>query len=420
MTGIRWGIYVSVVMLLSILSGIGSEASADEELQIGIPDYPRRIKRELPPLPADREISLGILKVHPMFHTKVEYDDNIRLSNNNDREDVIFTQAPGIGAEMKFGDHRLEGAYGAEIRNFAKDSEENAVDHLAHALLEFDFDELTVQIQDSFEKSTGRLFSETSARDRVLINSVEVAGRYDRPKWAAEVGWRHNTVLHSIPPLERNDLDEDMLAFLAGYKILPKTLLLIETDIGWIYYERPDTNADQDYWQILAGLQGEPTEKITLTALIGFQDRQLGDVRGQGPQNDFDGVVVESDVRYRLSDNDIYRFGYNRSVRHSTFSDNSWYRQDKMFTSYSKRFFGKWVATPRLGWQFNDYPEAATIGGATKRRDDHYWIASFELRYEIQEWLSAEAAYRFRGRDSNFETLDFESNRFSFGINFAY
>jgi hypothetical protein len=378
------------------------------------------VRKELPELVKEDRLKVGILNLHPSFVTKVEYDDNIKLRKTDEIEDVIFTQTPSIGGQVKLGDHKIEGGYGMEIVEFVKEQEENTVNHLAHGLAELNFKDFRLTVEDALEKTTNRLFSETSARDTVLLNTVDVLGRYDRPHWAAELGWRHNTVDHRTPEFESNDYNEDVLAALGGYKIFPKTLLLGEVEIGLNYYDKNDRNADQDYIQLLGGIRGDLTEDITVTAKIGWQGRQLDKVEGEGPQTDFDGIVVNSDLIFRVTSSDTFRLSYIRTVRTSSFQGNSWYREDRVSASFRKRFWKKWFLTPIASWQFNDYPEAAVISGENRRRDDHFWQAGVSLQYKIQEWLWTGVRYNFRVRDSNFDSLDHESNRVVYDITLLF
>ncbi len=396
-----------------------AQSVAEDQLEIGLPDFPRRIQRNLPPLKPEQEIKYGILKLHPAFKTEVEYDDNIKLKPNDKTEDVIFTQTPALGIETKLGDHRLELGYGMEINSFAKNQEENSINHMANALVELNFNDFQLTAQDLFEKTTSRKFSEVSQRDRLLLNTVEVMGRYDRPMWALETGWRHNTLRHLINSLDTNDLGEDVIAVLGGYKILPKTLLLVENDIGMIRYRRGG-KPDQNYWQIFGGIRGEVTEKFTATAKLGFQRRRVDEISGQGTSSNFYGIVSNVDFLYRLNDFQSLRFTYLRTVKPSTFTNNQWLRQDRIFLSYNHRFLRKWVLTPEVGWQLNAYRDQATVAGITKMRSDKFWEAAIELRYEIQEWLSTGLAYRFRSRNSNMDPLDFNNNRVSLDVTLAY
>lgn len=416
----RTGRVVLAVFLLWLMGAGPAGWTAEDELNIGIPDFPRRISRDLPELRPEQEINLGILEVHPMFKSVVEFDDNITLSNEDEKKDVIFTETPAIGTEMKLGDHRLEAVYGMEIVTFAKEEEENAINHLASGLLELNFDELTIIAQEAVEKATSRRFSETSERDELLINTVEILSRYDRPKWAAEFGWRNNIIDHRSDVSDVNDYKENVLVVLAGYKILPKTLMLVETDIGWVKYDEPVRNPDHLYWQIFGGFRGKPTDKMAMTAKLGFQGRDIDDVPGIGRSSDFDGLVANFDFLFNPTESDTFRLGYLRTVRTSTFADNSWYRQDKIYTSYSKSFYRKWILTPRFGWQLNAYPEHGVSRGVSKLRRDDFWQAGIELRYKIQEWLSTGLAYKFRARNSNADPLDFGNNRVTFDVTFAY
>ena len=408
----------SLWLFLGCLALAGATSYAAEELRIGVPDLPRRVQAELPKLKPEQRIEFGILRLHPSFQTSYEFDDNITLAESDPKSDSIFTQTLGLIGEANVGDQHFEGGYGAEIVNFVKDHEENAVNHMGYAATDLLFGDFSITLKDLFEKTTGRLFDETSARDRFFINTVDTLARYDRPRWAAETGWRHNTILHS-DAFKANDYNEDILAILAGYKVFPKTLFLVETDLGKVEYYRAGS-ANQEYWQIFGGVRGEVTNRITAAAKIGFQDRQLGDVPGQGSQTDYEGIVADADISYQHSDTQSTRLTYQRTVRTSTFADNSWYRSDRIALTHSKRFLHKFVLTPLLGWQMNDYPEMATVGGETKRRDDHFFQAEIELRYEIREWLSTGIAYRYRARQSNLDALDFENNRFMVDLKLAY
>ncbi len=412
-------VWIALFLFTLTMAGPAWAGAQRDELQIGIPDLPRRVQKTLPQLKPEQEIRMGIFKLHPSFESVVEYDDNVTLTKKDKKDDVIFTESPGFVTEVKLGDHRFETGYGMEIVSFATEHEENTTNHLAHALLELNFNDLTLNISDSLEKSTLRSFSETSARDKLFLNSVDIGARYDRPHWAGEFDWRHNTVDHLVDTLEASDYEEDAFAILGGYKILPKTLLLLEVDAGVVNYHRTG-NANQDYWQLLGGFRGEPTERLSLTTKLGYQNRQLGDVPGQGTQTDFSGLVANMDFVFAHSGNDAWRLAYMRSVRTSTFGNNSWYRQDRISASYARRFLDKWTLTPQFAWQINDYPERTTVAGVNKLRQDSFWQAGVELRYQIQEWLSTAVAYRFRNRNSNFDSLDFDNNRFIADITVAY
>lgn len=406
--------------LLTLLCGVSPAGFAQEELPIGLPDFPRRVGRELPALKPEQEIKIGILKLHPSFRSSIEYDDNIRLADKDDADDVIFTEKPGLIGELNLGDHRLEAGYGLELQKFAKEQEEDTTNHLAHGILELKFGNAQLTVTNTAEDSTGRLFNEVSARDHVFLNTLQVLGRYDRPMWAIDGGWTHNTVDHQTPIFNTGDYGEDVLAILGGYRLFPKTLALLELNGGLVNYDHNVARADHSYWQVFTGLRGELTPKLTATVKVGFQDRQLSDVAGEGPQSDFDGVVADMDLLFRPSGSDAVRFGYLRTVRTSTFQSNAWYRQDMLVVSYRKQLLRKWLLTPIGSWQFNDYPELGTGGGVTKRRDDHFVRLGVELRYEIQTWLSTGVACNFRSRNSNLDALDYENSRYRFDVTLAF
>lgn len=395
----------------------------ENNLNIGIPDFPRKVGRELPNINKNQGIKAGIFRLHPSFTSSFTYEDNVELANaerSKEKQDGYFTERPALAAEMKAGKHRFEGGYGMEIQNFLKYEEENKVNHMAYGLAEFNFNDFQILVEDNFEKSTSRLYSETSARDHLMLNEVHVMGRYDRPKWATELGWTHNTVEHITDQFKNSNYDEDIFAVLGGYKILPKTLLLAEFDLGNVYYDRKVRAADQTYFQILGGVRGEPTQNIELTVKGGVQNRKLDAVEGFGEPTDYRGLVVNADFLYRVTPTDYMRLGYLRTVKTSTFANSSWYREDKVYLSYRKRLFQKWYLTPSVSWQMNEYPESATVGSETLRRGDHFVQAGASLRYRIRQWLWTGIAYNFQSRDSKFNSLDYDSNRITADISLIY
>jgi hypothetical protein len=390
-------------------------------VNVGIPSAPKQVRSVLPELRPDAGIDLNILRLHPYFSSSVQFDDNITLAETDEKDDGIFTETPALSFEMDIDDHHIAAGYGMEIVEFVKDQEENAVNHFAFGSVELNFGDLTLYAEDKMERSTNRSFSETSARDKVLLNSIQLGARYDRPNWAGEFDWTHNRVNHLTDGFDPNDYNEDLLTFLAGYKVRPKTLLLGEFDWGTVYYDRNESNADANYIRVLTGIRGEPTDDIAANAKIGYEGRWFHDAdAATGDPNTLHNLIVDADVSYRVTEDDRLRAGYLRGVRTSTFGDNSAYRQDKLYLSYQKRMWDKVYVTPQASFQHNDYSELGTISGTTKERGDYYWSAGLKVQYRLQDWVWATARYDYRTRNSNFDTLDYWNNRVTLDLTFSY
>lgn len=392
----------------------------EQELAIGLPDFPRRVRTELPALRPGQEIKVGILNLHPSFKSSIQVDDNVRLADSDEDAAVVFTQKPGLIGEVNLGDHRLEAGYGLELLTFSgvRGESEDVTNHLAHGELELNFTDVQFTVTDTMNKVTSRLFTETTARDHLLINTLEVLGRYDRPMWALEGGWTLNTINHETDIFESNDYNEHVLAVLGGYKIFPKTLWLLENDVGFVEYDDNSTRADHTYWQILTGLRGELSPKVTSTIKVGFQTRDFSDLASA--PSDADVFVADAELVYSPTVKDVARLQYLRTLRTSTYATNHYYAQDKISLSYRKRLLDKWLVTPQLSWQLNDYHVSSTEGGVTKERKDHFVQVAIDLRYELKEWLSTGVAYYFRTRNSNFGTFDYDNNRYTFDVTVAF
>ena len=122
MSGRVWSTVISFA--IALLAGVPGAFA--QEIPAQSSDQPRLIKRDFPDIQPDQELRVGIFRLHPSFQTKVEYDDNIRLSDTDKKEDVLFTQTPGGIVEVRPGDHRASVGYWSEIIRFADVAEENA------------------------------------------------------------------------------------------------------------------------------------------------------------------------------------------------------------------------------------------------------------------------------------------------------
>ena len=67
--GLASAVVVSLVCLGAMPSAVCGE---EEELPIGLPDFPRKVQRGLPTLRPEQEINLGALKLHPSFRSAIE------------------------------------------------------------------------------------------------------------------------------------------------------------------------------------------------------------------------------------------------------------------------------------------------------------------------------------------------------------
>ncbi len=426
-----------LAMSVALPAGFAQEIPATQS------EPPTVVRRELPEIQEGQEVRAGILRLHPSFQGGVEYDDNIRLSDSDEKGDVIFTQTPGILAEIRTGDHRFSVGYMAEMLQFVDVSEENAVNHIAGGKAEIDLGHLQVDLKDALVDSTSRMHRDDSARDRVLTNAGSAKARLVQGKWVLEGGYRNNSVDHKTLFSTDDDYIENIGTALLGHKVAPKTALFVEGSLGEVGYDSNAGNADHEYWQVMAGLgyreyfreydeaegrvERASRAKVDAVLRLGYQERDLSDVAGRAPQDGFDGLVSDSTFLYRPTPTESITLGYTATALISTYETNEWYRQDKVRFAWRKRLLRKLYVIPRLTWARNDYPELSTTGAVTDRREDDLFQFQPELRYEArvdektgQAWAWASLFYTFRNRDSNLEGLDFDNNKVGVKVGLSY
>lgn len=436
MNGIAW-------LAAACLTLAAAGAASAEDMPITQSEQPRLIRRDLPDIQPGRELRAGIFRLHPSLQGGVEYDDNVRLSDTNEQEDVIFTEVPGLQVDVRPGDHRLTAGYWAEMLQFVDISEENAVNHIANGNAELDFGHLQIDVRDLMQDATSRLQREDSSRTETLLNTASVLARLQSGKLVGEAGYRNNLVDYKSPLNDPDDYTEHIFTGLVGVKVAPKTALFIEPSVGEVNYDSNLGNADHDYWQVMGGIghreyfrdydeaTGEVERaqhtKVQWALRAGFQDRELSGVAGRGPQDDFSGFVADSFIVYRPTITESLFIGYTAAPRVSTFQTNEWYREDRFNVALKKRVTRKLYVIPRFSWLHNDYPEPATLGGVTAEREDDILQFQPELRYEgrVNEvtgeaWFWVSLFYTLRSRDSNMAGVDFDNNKVGVRVGFTY
>ncbi len=366
-------------------------------------------------------LELGNLRVHPAYTQIFEVDDNVRLQRDDREADMIFKELPALSAEFTRGENfRVAGGYGMEIANYVDQTRENAINHFGHLLAEAYANNWRLVMEDTIAKEEGRFSNATSTRDELLTNSVQALVKYKSPKFSFEPGYTHHTVEHSAPNLKPFDYEEDIASVILSYSIFQKTSVLLQNDFGVVYYDDEVANADQAYWQVLTGIRGEYLTDLVTEIKVGFQGRRTDEFNGQDQQQDYHGIVADSNIAYKIGPRDAIMLDYTRAVDQSTFQNNSWYSFDKIELSYSKRLWDKIIITPKMAWQHNRYPQTAVVSGEAGMRRDHFWQPGIEFRYQWREWASAGLAYKFKSRSSSFDNFDYTNNRYLADIRLSY
>lgn len=351
-----------------------------------------------------------MITIRPMFRIQLQYDSNVFLDENDEKDDWITSFDAGAEAEMEMGDVLLKGGYVFNMNLFAEHDDQNSYNHTAIGKIDWKLNDFEVIIKDRYRRFSDRAGSEDTARVARQKNVLSVDLLFERNRLSMDSGYdfiiedyiSDEFVSGTITYDEAEDRTEHIFREEVSYRFFPKTSLLAEGDVGFIEYDS-DFNSDSYFLQILGGLKGELLKDSVASIKMGFRYQDYDETGNR----DFIGFVSRSNVTKKLSVKDTISLTTERSVNESTYRGMNYYVLQHVGLGYIHQFNDKVSFHSALAYQYNKYPKKTTENSVTARRYDHLYKGGCGLRYDIRQWLSAAAAYQFLQKESRFADFDY-------------
>ena len=416
-----------VVIVLTVLIFTGSYAFSEDLIgdPTGMLTESHILSQDLP---QSKGLQIGSedARVHAGLKTSLFYDDNIYLTRNDEVQDWVTVVQPMIGIDVPFGDNRFVADYKFLAYFYHTNTNENHQDHEARGLVELNFTEYKVTIEDEYRRFTNRSDIENTNRIQQQWNNFRtgLSTQRDR-KLGFDIGYSNVIDDYLTTDVISENLtykDRDRMFHIIDmkilYKVAPKTVLIVETDIGWINYQSK-LSSDSFYVEPLVGVKGKITNKISADLLAGFRHQSY-------KSSDFvidtgyDSFVARGGVDFQVTKDDLVKLGVERSSFESTYSNINHYDATFVELSYTHNFGKKLKITPYVSYQYNWYPEETVEDGVTGRRIDHYYDGGILVQCVMTDWMSLDAEYIHKGRSSSFSKFDFKDNRFIFGVTIGF
>jgi len=352
-----------------------------------------------------KEIRLGPVRVKPSIRIEEKYEDNIFLEATNKDSDFITTVTPGISLDLPFGDYRASLAYVLNAVKFAEHPRQDSYNHGVIAFLGLNFTKFKFTAENNFQDTKEIADTELSRRIHRSRNDVRANAGTDLPRINLDLGFRNIFDDYKETAWQHEDKYENIFLLKGSYRMLPKTSLFLEYNLGGVrYYTSHNPNAD--YHQGFIGIEGKLTARSISVVKVGYQAR---DYKRSGVA-DFYGLVTTVSIAEKFTARDIAKLAFLRSAVESTYSVNNYYVANRFITEYSHNFTDRFSGSLSGAYQLNKYPKETTEGSETKRRKDNLWSAGILLNYKFRKWVSLELGYRYDGRESNFGVFDFGDN----------
>lgn len=352
-----------------------------------------------------KEIRLGPVRFKPSIRIQEQYEENIFLEATDKKSDFITTVAPKMSFELPFGDYRASLAYALNAVKFAKHPRQDSYNHVVVAFLGLNFTNFKFTAENDFQDTKEIADTELSRRIHRAKNDVRANASTDLPKINLDLGFRNIFDDYKEAAWQDEDRYENVFALKGSYRVLPKTSIFLEYNLGGVrYYSSQNPNAD--YNQGFIGVEGKLTDRSVSVIKVGYQARNYK----RSGVADFYSLVTTVSIAERFTERDIAKLGFVRSATESTYDVNNYYEANRLSANYSHDFTDRLSGSLSSAYQFNKYPKETTEGSESKKRKDSLWSAGILLNYKFRKWVSLELGYKYDGRNSNFGVFDFGDN----------
>ncbi len=358
---------------------------------------------------------------HPFLAVREQYDDNIYLTDTNEKSDWITTLSPGFVIEPRLTTHRFTFDYRADLNFFADYDDENTYNHTNNTALELNYNKVQVILTNMFHYFSDRLGREdinrvprtqdhTSTIVAFGFNKLDLSLRYnyrlENYRGDAAIGAFKGQAL-TYKDLQRDEYEGEVEA---AFKLWPKTALLFSGVYGTIDHDT-GKKSDSDYFDVLVGLRGQPTAKSTVEAKFGYRGQDYDDY-----DNDFETVVFKGSLIEDFTSRDTLRLDFLRTSNETNYKDNAYYRNTFIAAGFKHGFTERVFGNIDFSYQRNKYPTETTEAAKTAKRKDDIWSGGVGLSYQLPKWFTADVKYEYSTRDCNFSTFDYNNNRVSLGL----
>jgi hypothetical protein len=351
------------------------------------------------------------LRLTPFFAERMTYETNVFQVPSGSQADAVFKTIPGFVADYTFGPHAITLGYRAEILNYVTLTSQDTVNHVAVAQIRLDFPKLLFNVRDDFVKTSDPPNTELTGPIESQTNVLAPEAEYrltTRLALGANYSWTHARFPNDEVVAGDLDRDEHLVGASVFWKIRPKADVRLNYNYGNKLFSL-QTDRDVTRHQLLLAVRGDLTAKLSSTFRIGVEKRN--------PDSSFQpgylGLIMGGDWVFKPTERTILTLVTDRSVQESTFGDVPFFVTTSGGVGAQHLFWNRLTASLRATVGQNEYPTKQTVNGQTDWRSDFFFAYGGGLDYEIQSWLSVGVDYTHIGRRSNFNTFDFQDDKFT-------
>ena len=364
-------------------------------------------------LPRREGWKAGEIIFHSALKTAVQFDSNIYLSANGEKDDIITIINPSFGLKMPLRDNELSLEYDVAINEFGRFTENNYIDHRIQADAEIKLTDYKISITDLYNRLTDRAGTEDVNRTRRQTNVFRTGISTERNRLRFDLSYMNlleqfltTDIFFSTWTYKDKSNMTHLIDLESSYRFRPKTALVWENAVGYVDYYKNDAIFPNSYYlESLLGIKGEWYSKITTDVRAGARFQEYKSSSLANDEN-YCNLEARGTLDYTFTPEDALNLRLVKTIYPSTYQDMNYYAINMMGVNYSHKFY-KVLASLFGSIQYNTYPKDSTEGGIVDKRKDWLYSSGCSWKYDIRKWVSVEAKYEYLKRDSRFSNLDY-------------
>lgn len=345
---------------------------------------------------------------HFVASETLTYDDNIYLTDKDTKDSFISTTRVGANYKAQVPSSGLQLAAEAGV-GYNAYTEKPSKNNYWEALGGIELSNEQFKIGDRLLYTSDPADSELTERDKRMNNTGYFSYVTSREKmfgigFLAEDSFDRYFESNPGRFLSRNRVN---LGAQLYYNMTAKTNFFVEYMYSDIDYQYTEGKIKNSHSSLLgAGVNGQIASKVTGTAKVTYDMRDYErSLEGADDYNALLGYYVA--LTWKPTNRDLVGLSGERRMQESFFDTNRYFADTLVSLYGAHKLTDKLTASLTLAWENMDYTKRV----ADTKRDDNLYIVKPQLDYQFKEWLSAGVWYQFRTRKSNFNGMDYDSNK---------
>ncbi len=349
----------------------------------------------------------GNLWVDPYVGYTREYDSNVFLTENAQKEDWINRLNWGVDAEAPFEDGKyvVRGGVHSESEWFNRFDDEDHTDWIYQLGTELNFNQFQLEVFEEHRRTVSRAGNELTRR--IARKENYLVGLLTIPfgEFFSETEVSHYDLVFRDPAFDNSDRDELSFYPRFGVNVGDRTQVLTEYGYTNVNYDNAE-DRNGDVHQLAAGLRGFLGEGdlVSYQAWAGWQIRNYD----SNSRDDFSGFIFRSDLQYRPNDRTRVIAEVNRLPVESVSNTNSYIVRNTAAISFQRQFAERILLDLGASTGWWDYSDS---------RDDFYFEPKARVEYLLPgNIVTLFTEYIFSGRESDAGQQDYNRHLWNFGV----